>query len=244
VSRPERRAFLARNPFPHRHTLGLFYREKMAALHALLPERPPRRVLEIGGGRSGLSRLCFPGARVVTVDFDPRELAGAPSDCDRVRCDAVRLPFADASFDCVTLFDVVEHVPDDAGAAAEAQRVLRPGGVLLVSTPTTRFRYPRLRLLKRLLPHEQVILARWGHVRRGYELADLQRLWPALRLDDARWFQNALTAIAHDVSFSDWPLRVRRAVCAALLPVTWLGIALQRRTSGVMVAARFVKERG
>ena len=236
-----RRAFLARNPFPHRHTLGLFYREKMAALHALLPAPEPQRVLEIGGGRSGLTRLCFPGARVVTIDMDRAELAGAPRDGGRVQCDAVRLPFADGSFDCVTMFDVVEHVRDDAEAAREAQRVLRSGGVLLVSTPTTRFRYPRLRLQRPLLPTEATILARWGHVRRGYEIADLQRLWPALRLEAVRHFQNGLTAVAHDVAFADWRPGVRRAVCALLLPVTWLGILLQRPSRGIMIAARFRK---
>ena len=42
--------------------------------------------------------------------------------------DAAALPFADSSFDAVTLFDLLEHVPDDRAAASEAWRVLRPGG--------------------------------------------------------------------------------------------------------------------
>ncbi len=241
--KPGRRAFLARNPFPHRHTLGLFYREKMAALHALLPDDAPQRVLEIGGGRSGLSRLCFPDAAIVSVDVDAGELRAAPRGCARVQCDATRLPFPDATFDCVTMFDVVEHVADDSAAACEAQRVLRPGGVLLVSFPTTCFRYPRLRLLRPLLPAEATILAQWGHVRRGYDLADLQRLWPTLRVRDVHHFQNALTAVAHDVAFARWPTAVRRAVCTLLLPLTWLGILLQRKSAGFMIAARLHKDR-
>jgi hypothetical protein len=53
-------AFLARNPFPHGWTDGLFYREKMRAIHRVAPERLGEggaRILEVGGGRSGLARL-------------------------------------------------------------------------------------------------------------------------------------------------------------------------------------------
>jgi len=45
------------------------------------------------------------------------------------------LDFEDASFDAVTAFDVVEHVPDLPGAFRELGRVLRPGGHLLMVVP-------------------------------------------------------------------------------------------------------------
>ena len=45
------------------------------------------------------------------------------------------LPFADASFDLVTAFEVIEHLQDGNQLLAEARRVLGPEGVLLVSTP-------------------------------------------------------------------------------------------------------------
>lgn len=47
--------------------------------------------------------------------------------------DAVRLPFPDASFDCVTSFGVLEHVPHDRPSMREIRRVLRPGGVFFVA---------------------------------------------------------------------------------------------------------------
>ncbi len=48
--------------------------------------------------------------------------------------DATRLPFADASFDVVMACHMLYHVPDPALAIAELARVLRPGGVALVTT--------------------------------------------------------------------------------------------------------------
>lgn len=55
--------------------------------------------------------------------------------------DALRLPFRDASFDLVVSFDVIEHVDDPARFAAEMARVLRPGGRLLIYTPSARDRW-------------------------------------------------------------------------------------------------------
>ena len=49
--------------------------------------------------------------------------------------DVQRLTFADASFDFVTHTEVLEHVPDDAGAFSELCRVLRPGGRMLFTVP-------------------------------------------------------------------------------------------------------------
>ncbi|HST26953.1 MAG TPA: methyltransferase domain-containing protein [Rudaea sp.] len=49
--------------------------------------------------------------------------------------DVQRLTFADASFDLVTHTEVLEHVPDDACAFSELQRVLRPGGIMLFTVP-------------------------------------------------------------------------------------------------------------
>lgn len=49
--------------------------------------------------------------------------------------DLTALSFADAAFDAVLSFDVLEHVPDHRAALRECRRVLRPGGALLLSVP-------------------------------------------------------------------------------------------------------------
>lgn len=58
-----------------------------------------------------------------------------PSLDAMVRGDALRLPFADGSFDAVVVSEVLEHIPDDREAMAEINRVLTPGGGLAVSVP-------------------------------------------------------------------------------------------------------------
>jgi ubiquinone/menaquinone biosynthesis C-methylase UbiE len=139
--------------------------------------------------------------------------------------DATRLPFADGSFDAVTLFDVLEHIPDHALAASEARRVVRPGGVIMASSPHVRWRYPYFRFMAPVCPREEDLFNEWGHVRRGYTLEDLDTL-VALPRESWSTFISPTTALAHDVSFSKLPLVVRRGLIAMLWPVTWAGYAL------------------
>ncbi|MHB8330512.1 MAG: class I SAM-dependent methyltransferase [Acidimicrobiales bacterium] len=109
------------------------------------------RLLDLGcgGGRHAFQAVRV-GARVVALDAQADEVAqvrntiGAMLDAGEVRPDdeagvvqgsALRLPFADASFDRVIAAEVLEHIPDDTSAIAELSRVLRPGGTMAVSVP-------------------------------------------------------------------------------------------------------------
>jgi len=75
------------------------------------------------------------GHRHVGVDLSASAVRVAREHGVRVvRGDAQRLPFADAVADVVVAGEVLEHVPDLAAAVAEATRVLRPGGTLVVDT--------------------------------------------------------------------------------------------------------------
>ena len=108
------------------------------------------RVLDVatGSGRLPLSLVAhkdFDGT-IVAVDLARRmlgEAARALSDhLERVslmRQDASRLAFANDVFDAVTCLEALEFVPDPRAALAECVRVLRPGGVLLVTRRTGRW---------------------------------------------------------------------------------------------------------
>ena len=52
-----------------------------------------------------------------------------------VRGDAQKIPFGEGSFDLVLALDAFEHFPDDVGSMGEVQRVLAPGGALILTVP-------------------------------------------------------------------------------------------------------------
>jgi GT2 family glycosyltransferase/SAM-dependent methyltransferase len=237
-----RATFLAQNPFPFPLTLGFFYREKMRAIHRVAPDVPLSRILDIGGGTSGLAKQLYTHAHVVVVDRDP---AYARAPCNRqagvtfVRADGTSLPFPDESFDAVTMFDLIEHVVDDQKLVAEALRVLRPGGYLIVSTPQADWRYPYYSLWKHRFPAEEKLLSQWGHVRRGYELRQLEQLVGSA-CDLWSTFISPVTVIAHDIAFSELPRK--RALVAALAPLTWTAYLCHRpHDRGTETAARWTK---
>ena len=222
-------AFLAANPFPRPLTDGLFYREKMRALHRVAPDSlggAPRapRVLEIGGGRSGLAALLYPDAEITTLDRNFDDLGHGPGQEHSVYVcgDACRLPFADGAFDAVTLFDVLEHIADDGVATREALRVTRPGGWLLVSTPNADWHYPTWSFMRRWCPPEIELMQAWGHVRRGYDRPALARLFGTAPLRHAS-FVNGATGLYHDVAFSRLGRRKRRLLYGLAAPLALLG---------------------
>ncbi len=113
---------------------------------------PGHQLLDMGcgGGRHAFAAMRQ-GATVVALDYDAGELKdvravrGAmvesgeiPADAPggEVNGDALRLPFADATFDRVIASEVLEHLWADEQAISELVRVLRPGGRLAVTVPT------------------------------------------------------------------------------------------------------------
>ena len=71
------------------------------------------------------------GARL--VDRSSEMLArAAAKGLETVEADAQRLPFEDESFDAATMISMLHHVEDRGAALAEARRILRPGGRLVL----------------------------------------------------------------------------------------------------------------
>jgi SAM-dependent methyltransferase len=100
-------------------------------------------VLDVGcnvGGLLGLVRSRNSRVRAAGVELNATAAEMARRqlpECEIHNCSADKLPFADASFDCVTCIEVLEHVPADRRSAvvAEIRRVLKPGGAFILQVP-------------------------------------------------------------------------------------------------------------
>ncbi|HEV7654999.1 MAG TPA: methyltransferase domain-containing protein [Mycobacteriales bacterium] len=109
-----------------------------AARAELIPPAPrPGAVLVDMGCGAGLlaphaARLGYRHVGVDLVDTSLR--LAAEHGVHAVRGDVQRLPIADGAADAVSAGEILEHVPDLRAAVAEACRVLRPGGTLVLDT--------------------------------------------------------------------------------------------------------------
>jgi len=119
---------------------------------------PGMRVLDVGCGRGEILRRCVRlGVLAHGVDYAAVAVRMARETSCVYQADAKRLPFLDGHFDRVLMFDLVEHLhPWELDQAlAEARRVLRPDGRLVVHTAPNvwydRFAYPLVRFVRMLM---------------------------------------------------------------------------------------------
>jgi SAM-dependent methyltransferase len=139
-----------------------------ALARSALPLLETGDVLDIASGDGVLAELLAPHARrYVCVDSSRRVVAAAAERLRKFRNVEVRegdmhaLPFGDGEFDLVVLMHALTYADKPAQAVAEAARVLRPGGRLLLSS---------------LARHEhQSVVQAYGHANLGFADKDLRR---------------------------------------------------------------------
>ena len=127
------------------HTLSCgtdFYWRKCAA--NMVASWRPRKIVDLATGTGDLALAVqkkLPDAEVTGVDFLPEmlELARRKGVRETILADAMKLPFPDASFDCVTIAFGLRNMENWRDALVEMSRVLKRDGRLLVlefSLPT------------------------------------------------------------------------------------------------------------
>ena len=116
-----------------------WFRRHQVVYQRLAPRCAGREVLEAGCGEGyGADLIAGIARRVVAVDYDEAAVAHVRSRYARVQvmqANLAQLPLPDASVDVVVNFQVIEHLWDQAQFVSECARVLRPSGLLMVSTP-------------------------------------------------------------------------------------------------------------
>jgi HAD superfamily hydrolase (TIGR01549 family) len=121
-----------------------FYGTRARGVLRALDARAAEAVLDVGCGSGFYAReLAQLGARVTATEYAASALAQARQNVGDLAAgiefrveDAQSLSLPEESFDRVLLSEVIEHLREPERAISEAARVLRPGGVLAVSTPS------------------------------------------------------------------------------------------------------------
>src|SRR5688572_1504780 len=105
------------------------------AIREIVAGRRDLRIIDCGCGTGfNLKTLLMPHGRVFGFDLVPDGIRRARNvGRPLVRADIQHIPFASASFDLATSFDVVQSVPDDRAALREMARLLKPGGHVVLN---------------------------------------------------------------------------------------------------------------
>ncbi len=202
-------------------------------------------LLDIGCNVGDLLTYCGavnPALRLSGVEINPAALAKAREnlpDADLHGVGAENLPFPDASFDCVTCIEVLEHVPARLRqrALAEMRRVVRPGGRLVLRVPhaglfafldsnNLRFRAPKL----------YHALLKTGRRDAGY----------AGGSEDVVWHHHFTRAELHELLGDGWELESSRTGGLLLFPIAdialWPFYRLQRTNNVLYRALHWISD--
>jgi len=126
-----------------------FYWRKRAA--EIVANWQPKKIVDLATGTGDLALALqkkLPDAEIMAVDFLPEmlELAKRKGLRQTMVADAMKLPFADSSFDCATVAFGLRNMQDWGGALREMSRVLKPNGHVLV----LEFSLPTMSILRTL----------------------------------------------------------------------------------------------
>jgi len=190
----------------------------------------PRALYDAGGGEGAFAfhvARRFPAWRVVIADNEARTIERARRikralglDNLEIRDVDLREPGEENRYDVVICADVLEHIEEDARVIGHLGQALKPGGALLVTSPSV----PQPRHLPLVAWRERRIgfdPSDYGHVRQGYSEAQLRALFETagLVVESVRRTFGPAGTLMFDLFFVTGDSRPHPLVYAALFPL-------------------------
>ena len=201
------------------------------ALRALgLWDETPRALYDAGGGEGAFAfhvARRFPAWRVVIADNEEKTIARALRIKRALRLDNLeirdvdlRAPGEENEYDIVICADVLEHIEEDGLVVKHLGQALKPGGALLVTSPSV----PQPRHLPLVAWRERRIgfdPSDYGHVRQGYSEERLRALFESagLAVESVRRTFGPAGTLMFDLFFVTGDSRPHPLVYAALFPL-------------------------
>jgi SAM-dependent methyltransferase len=166
--------------------------------------------LDIGADNGVISYLLRQlGGRWYSADLDPRAVASIRQlvDQDVYQLDGGRTPFPDDSFDQIVIIDFLEHIPDDRGFMRELERILKPGGRVIINVP-----HVKPHSLLNQARHRIGLTDEWhGHLRPGYTIEGLRDLLgPDFEVERATTYSRAFSELVDTVLNGAYEMMKRR----------------------------------
>jgi SAM-dependent methyltransferase len=160
----EHEAYLTMASVESRHWWFRGRRRVLAATIRRLGLKPGAKILELGSGTGGNLALLSAFGQVTAVEMNEtaRSISAGQAGNAEILAGFLpdSLPLGEQKFDLVCLFDVLEHVEEDAATLEVVRRYLAPGGVAVLTVPAYRALFG---------PHDVAL-----HHKRRYERAELE----------------------------------------------------------------------
>jgi 2-polyprenyl-3-methyl-5-hydroxy-6-metoxy-1,4-benzoquinol methylase len=108
-----------------------------ALLKATASRSGELQLLDIGAGRGELITLLGERMKIKArvCDYHVERFALKDVETRQINLNLERLPYAESSFDVVTCSEVIEHLENYRELFRQVYRILKPGGLLVVTTP-------------------------------------------------------------------------------------------------------------